>query len=211
MRENDVIGDQERDVLKFDRFDGFSKPVYLPVFQTAGALDRAVSLGVECATAYRAQHSQNVEMRTRSLSYEAPPPGASVIAGPADEEGSPAATQARLFETVQADVALSEAVSEAFELLAWLLRRLLGDAHDADMSAIADALGAWAAEGELLQHVRIEQLQARFVVSHRPPRARWVSLRARRMGALAGFPTALVELGEGTPLGTTPWTADVCE
>ena len=36
FREEDIISNDERDNLKFSRFDGFSQAIYLPVFQTAG-------------------------------------------------------------------------------------------------------------------------------------------------------------------------------
>ncbi|KAG5186996.1 1,3-beta-glucan synthase component-domain-containing protein [Tribonema minus] len=42
MRESDVISNEERDMLKFHKFVGFMKPVYLPIFQTAGSVERAV-------------------------------------------------------------------------------------------------------------------------------------------------------------------------
>ncbi|CAN0121210.1 unnamed protein product, partial [Phaeothamnion confervicola] len=39
MRQSDVISNAEKDMLKFHSFGGFSKPVYLPIFQTAGSVE----------------------------------------------------------------------------------------------------------------------------------------------------------------------------
>ncbi|GAX21844.1 hypothetical protein FisN_30Hh044 [Fistulifera solaris] len=39
FREEDIISNTESDNLKFSQFDGFSQAIYLPVFQTAGAID----------------------------------------------------------------------------------------------------------------------------------------------------------------------------
>jgi len=44
FREEDLISNRERDYMKFSRFDGFSQAIYLPVFQTAGVVDEALSL-----------------------------------------------------------------------------------------------------------------------------------------------------------------------
>jgi len=44
FREEDLISNRERDYMKFSRFDGFSQAIYLPVFQTAGVVEEAVSL-----------------------------------------------------------------------------------------------------------------------------------------------------------------------
>eukprot|EP00804_Cyclotella_cryptica_P006003 CCRYP_000253-RC/>CCRYP_000253-RC protein AED:0.05 eAED:0.05 QI:240/1/1/1/1/1/9/998/2010 len=44
FRAEDLISNRERDYLKFSRFDGFSQAIYLPVFQTAGVVEEALSL-----------------------------------------------------------------------------------------------------------------------------------------------------------------------
>jgi len=43
FRQEDIISNEERDNLKFSRFDGFSQAIYLPVFQTAGVFENALS------------------------------------------------------------------------------------------------------------------------------------------------------------------------
>jgi len=43
FREEDIISNGERDNLKFSRFDGFSQAIYLPVFQTAGVFENALT------------------------------------------------------------------------------------------------------------------------------------------------------------------------
>ena len=168
LRLSDAVSDAEGDMLKFDHFgETFSKPVYLPVFQTAGALDLAAALAAEHAAKYRVQHSHAVEHRDRRLSYleEAAPvaalPGALNTSGFDDDvyAGTPAATQRKLFQLIAEDVTLSEAVNEAYELLAWLIRRLLGEAHASDALVVAEALNKWATSEDILQHVRLENVQ----------------------------------------------------
>jgi callose synthase len=43
FREEDIISTTESDNLKFSQFDGFSQAIYLPVFQTAGAIEDVLS------------------------------------------------------------------------------------------------------------------------------------------------------------------------
>lgn len=43
FREEDIISNTESDNLKFSQFDGFSQAIYLPVFQTAGAIEDTLS------------------------------------------------------------------------------------------------------------------------------------------------------------------------
>ncbi|CAN0275368.1 unnamed protein product, partial [Discosporangium mesarthrocarpum] len=49
MRDSDVISNAEQSILKFHSFSGFAKPVYLPIFQTAGSVELAVSV-LACAS-----------------------------------------------------------------------------------------------------------------------------------------------------------------
>lgn len=42
FREEDIVSNTESDNLKFSQFDGFSQAIYLPVFQTAGAIEDAL-------------------------------------------------------------------------------------------------------------------------------------------------------------------------
>eukprot|EP00594_Rhizosolenia_setigera_P001547 CAMPEP_0178945756 /NCGR_PEP_ID=MMETSP0789-20121207/3908_1 /TAXON_ID=3005 /ORGANISM="Rhizosolenia setigera, Strain CCMP 1694" /LENGTH=2019 /DNA_ID=CAMNT_0020625675 /DNA_START=629 /DNA_END=6688 /DNA_ORIENTATION=+ len=43
FRDEDIISNEERDNLKFSRFEGFSQAIYLPVFQTAGVFENAIA------------------------------------------------------------------------------------------------------------------------------------------------------------------------
>lgn len=52
MRLSDVISNAERDMLKFHSFTNASKPVYLPIFQTAGCVERAVAVMVDEVSTY---------------------------------------------------------------------------------------------------------------------------------------------------------------
>jgi len=43
FRQEDIISNTERDYLKFSRFEGFSQAIYLPLFQTAGVVESAMT------------------------------------------------------------------------------------------------------------------------------------------------------------------------
>ena len=71
FRLEDLISNRERDYLKFSRFDGFSQAIYLPVFQTAGVVEEALSLLERPVDDYEANDNDlfkpildNVTMRT---------------------------------------------------------------------------------------------------------------------------------------------------
>ena len=52
LRVIDHLSDNEKDIMLFSTFDWLSKPVYLPLFQTAGCVDTAMYLLKEAATQY---------------------------------------------------------------------------------------------------------------------------------------------------------------
>ncbi|KAH8049255.1 1,3-beta-D-glucan synthase [Aureococcus anophagefferens] len=129
MRTSDTLNDFERDVLAFDRYAGFSKPVYLPIFVTAGAVERACALAADAAAAYRpaarAYHAARADDqadggRLRGL-YDA--------AASVDEA---------LGASLRADVVATEAVDEVRELGTWLLLKLAGGVHRDDLVARVD-------------------------------------------------------------------------
>lgn len=77
FREEDIISNTESDNLKFSQFDGFSQAIYLPVFQTAGAIEDVLSelerpsdeysdpkTGVFSDALYFKPISQNITMQT---------------------------------------------------------------------------------------------------------------------------------------------------
>jgi hypothetical protein len=61
LRETDIISNEERDILKFHDFGGMSglnKPMYLPVFQTVGCVERVVQLVEEKGQAYNQEEGE---------------------------------------------------------------------------------------------------------------------------------------------------------
>lgn len=145
MRSSDIITNYEREVLQFDRFPGFSKPVYLPIFVTAGAVERAVSMVSDAAAAYRPLQklATSLEDDVRARSHAA-------AARAVDDD---------LAAALQGDVVATEAVDEVKELATVLLLKLLGPIHKDDVIAIISIIEKWARGPEaLLQHVRVEDL-----------------------------------------------------
>jgi len=156
MRTSDTLNDFERDVLAFDRYAGFSKPVYLPIFVTAGAVERACALAADAASAYRpaarAYHAARADDqadggRLRGL-YDA--------AASVDEA---------LGASLRADVVATEAVDEVRELGTWLLLKLAGGVHRDDLVACASILDKWCrssaslvTQDTLLERVEVERL-----------------------------------------------------
>ena len=52
LRVIDHLSDSEKDIMLFSTFDWLSKPVYLPLFQTAGCVETAMYLLKEAANQY---------------------------------------------------------------------------------------------------------------------------------------------------------------
>lgn len=105
MRLSDVISNAEKNILKFHLFEGFAKPVYLPIFQTAGSVDVAVNMIQEHVSLFESE-----EDPSRRGQHEA-----------------------ALRRKIQEDVTVNEALSEVWELGSWFLRILLGHVHSQDM------------------------------------------------------------------------------
>ena len=152
MRNSDVINDYEREVLAFDRFPGFSKPVYLPIFVTAGALERASAAANDAAAAYRplqrlAEDYKGID-ETRSKTHL-------MAARSVDDD---------LANALRADVVATEAVDEVKELATVLLLKLLGPIHKDDVVAIISIVEKWARGPEaLLQNVYLEDLTSKVL------------------------------------------------
>jgi len=159
MRASDILSNKERDILAFDRFSGFSKPVYLPIFVTAGAMERASALAADAVSAYRPLADAAAVCRRDAADLEN---GAS-FERQADKYAA-AAHQVKtdLARALEADVVASEALDEVRELATWLLLRLLGNVHRDDVIAVVSIIDRWsrgtsAVPGEtVLDRVKLE-------------------------------------------------------
>ena len=130
MREGDIVSDAESFILKFNTLPGFAKPVYLPVFQTAGLVENAAAAAAELFnSAQQQQPNEPYEMlsseeRERLCLSQ-------VSAGNAWNE------------KLARDVCTREAIAEAWELTSWLLRGLLGPTHAEGVDTIVDTINQW--------------------------------------------------------------------
>jgi callose synthase len=125
FREEDIISNTESINLKFSQFDGFSQAIYLPVFQTAGAIEDILS-----------------ELERPSEDYCDPKTGAW--------------TDATYFKPISEHVTMQTAVSEVWELGAYLIRQILGPLHNDDINAIGVMIQSWAEDGNLSVKMRLQ-------------------------------------------------------
>ena len=137
MRASDLLSNRERDLMTFDSFKDFAKPVYLPVFVTAGALERAVDVIKAQAVAFR--EASNAAASDRS--------GA---AGRLSEVEDALRHQRTIQDRLGAEVTWGEAASEAWELASWVLVRIMGPEHEEDLIevvAFVEALSGFSPHG----------------------------------------------------------------
>ncbi|KAG7363584.1 1,3-beta-glucan synthase component-domain containing protein [Nitzschia inconspicua] len=116
LREEDVISNAESDNLKFSQFDGFSQAIYLPVFQTAGAIEDVLSELERPIDDY-------ADSKTGKITDES------------------------YFKPISEHVTMQTAVSEVWELGAFLIKQTLGPLHSADVNAIGGTVQSWAEDG----------------------------------------------------------------
>jgi len=130
LRAIDIISDAEKDNLVFSTFDWLSKPVYLPLFQTAGCVETAMYLLKEAAAQYLEEREPQKKLMVL------------------DEF------------TNAMDVTTREAVMELWELLAWLFSRLLGNVHQADVTVLVRVLGVWACSDDIFSRINADGINA---------------------------------------------------
>jgi callose synthase len=133
FREEDIISTAESDNLKFSQFDGFSQAIYLPVFQTAGAIEDVLSELERPADEY-------ADAKTGSFTDET------------------------YFGPITSHVTMQTAVSEVWELGAFLLRQVLGPIHSEDIDAIGIMIQGWAEDANLTSKMKLENV--RSVIKH---------------------------------------------
>lgn len=128
LRETDHLSDTEKEILLFSTFDWFSKPIYLPLFQTAGCVETSMYALKEAATAYLEEQ----EPQKKLLVLES-------------------------FNDSM-DVTAMEAVTELWELLSWVFQRLLGQVHRVDVDSIVRMLGQWAGSDDILSKINADSI-----------------------------------------------------
>jgi callose synthase len=122
LRNEDHINDTEKDNFMFSLFDQLSKPVYLPLYQTAGCFEVAM-----CAFKDASVEFNNETEPEKKISV------------------------VESFFTKGMDLTTREAVNEVRELTTVVLMKLLGPIHVEDMSSITSTLELWGSSstGEL--------------------------------------------------------------
>ena len=118
LRLTDHLNDAEREMLVFSSFNFLSKPVYLPIYQTAGCLEMAVHTYKDAAAEYLNEHDPMKKM----LVIENLHAGLSVNA--------------------------VEACNEAWEYATWLIKLTLGHVHSIDCVSVISCFDAWIDNGD---------------------------------------------------------------
>lgn len=128
LRDGDLLSNSEMDILLFHKFDWLSKPVYLPLYQTAGRVETALHDYKNAAMSY---HQEN-EPSKKILVAE------------------------QLKQSL--DIPTWEAVGELWELVQWVLVQLMGPVHQSDVTYILGKLSTWAAADDLYNHMAMKGL-----------------------------------------------------
>jgi len=128
FRDEDIISNGESDNLKFSQFDGFSQAIYLPVFQTAGAIEDVLS-----------------ELERPSDEYSDPKTGMF--------------TDETYFQPITSHVTMQTAVSEVWELGAFLLRQVFGPIHNEDIDAVGIMIQGWAEDSNLTSKMKVQNIR----------------------------------------------------
>eukprot|EP00953_Heterococcus_sp_UTEX-ZZ885_P000789 949-Heterococcus_DN1.PRE.1 len=163
MRLSDVISNAERDMLKFHSFTNASKPVYLPIFQTAGCVERAVAVMVDELFARLLEaHVVHIHWKLRTIGTVS----ASTYLSEESDSDTPTSSSRKashekaLQSRINADITVREAVSEVWELGAWFMRTLLGPLHDSDIARFEAIINDFIGSKEVMRHLRLEKIAA---------------------------------------------------
>ena len=128
LRDTDHLSDNEKDILLFSTFDWFNKPIYLPLFQTAGCIETSMHSLKDTATAYL----DEMDPQKKMLIIET--------------------------FTDSLDVTTKEAVTELWELLGWIFQKLLGNIHQVDIDIIMNVIGHWTESADLFSHMNVTRI-----------------------------------------------------
>ena len=129
FREEDIVSNAESDNLKFSQFDGFSQAIYLPVFQTAGAIEDVLSELERPADDY-------TDVKTGVYTDET------------------------YFKPISEHVTMQTAVSEVWELGAFLINQTLGPIHSGDVNAIGGIIQSWAEDGCISGKIELQKTRS---------------------------------------------------
>eukprot|EP00638_Chattonella_subsalsa_P004550 CAMPEP_0117750646 /NCGR_PEP_ID=MMETSP0947-20121206/10498_1 /TAXON_ID=44440 /ORGANISM="Chattonella subsalsa, Strain CCMP2191" /LENGTH=2124 /DNA_ID=CAMNT_0005568865 /DNA_START=100 /DNA_END=6474 /DNA_ORIENTATION=+ len=129
LRQTDLISNQERNMLKFHSFQGFSKPVYLPVFQMAGFVEQASILFQNQVQAY----------------YDL---------DPVTEEDKRQEIVDGLGTLLKENITMYQACEEAWELASWVLVEVMGQDHAQDFMEVLKTIEGWFQTGVLLKSMK---------------------------------------------------------
>ena len=123
LRKTDHLSNAEVENLSFSHFDWLTKPVYLPLYQTAACVESTVHMFKEAAILFRSEAVPQAKL----LALER-------------------------FKA-DLDVTTLEAVGEFYELTSFVLTSLLGPQHMIDIRFILDKLFEWAENDEIFVKV----------------------------------------------------------
>lgn len=138
LRHTDHINEFEKENFIFSTFNWLSKPVYLPLFQTAGCIENAIFAFREASVAFHEE--------------EDPVKKINIIEN---------------FNNTSMDLSMKEAVNEAWELTGWLLLKFMGPLHSDDLTKILETMEVWSfsSTGDLFSKLNSENLN-RLVLHH---------------------------------------------
>jgi hypothetical protein len=128
LRISDHLSNAEKDMYTFSNFEWLTKPIYLPLFQTAGCIEEALNAYIESSLAYANEHKPQKKL----LVWE------------------------KMQSSM--DITTKEAVCEAWELSSWSLNKLVGPLHYEDITLILSLIGKWACSDDLYSKLHSESI-----------------------------------------------------
>ena len=128
LRQADLLSDSERDIYSFNYYDWLSKPVYLPLFQTAGCVEEALKVYIQSHVDYH----REVKPQKKLLVWEK--------------------------MNANLDVTTKEAIGESWELTSYILTKLFGSIHSKDTLFIVGCFDRWATSDDLYSKFNPETL-----------------------------------------------------
>jgi callose synthase len=128
LRATDHISNTEMTNLMFDRYDFLSKPVYLPLYQTAGLVDSAIFTILD---SYQEYNSESDAVK-KFIIWD------------------------RLKTSLSHDTL--EACNETWELALWVTKLLLGKTHAPDINLLAERFETWSERDEVVKMLNLAQV-----------------------------------------------------
>lgn len=129
LRDGDLLSTVEKDILVFTHFNWLSKPIYLPLYQTAGRVETAIYDYKNAAINY---HQKETDPSKKILISQ-------------------------LLKS-SFDIPTWEAVTEIWELSRWMLTMLMGPVHNEDLHQVFALLLNWATTDDIYNHFSLNGL-----------------------------------------------------